>query len=185
MLRGLVIALCLVALGTAEINAAPPKAPAPPKGFQWVGSTEIGCLFLKPDGWHVKKEKAGDTEALFITKENIETEGKFTTGFSANVIARIRRKTGMPPSRYMARLVEELSEGHKVLLDLPPKKPGRITGYVLRTQDNELVVHHYLLADDQTDKLYITYFESPVAEWESAQKYWEPMMGKIIWEFPK
>lgn len=185
MLRRLVFVLCLIATGTSETNAGSPKLPAAPTGFQWIWSPEMGGGFLCPDGWHAKKEKKADTEALFITKENIDTEGKFTTGLTVNVISRIRRKTGLPPSRYMPRLLAENAQGKKVLLELPPKKSGRITGHVLRLQDDVLVVHHSLLADDQTDKLYVVSFESPVGEWESNKKYWEPMLGKMAWEFPK
>jgi hypothetical protein len=37
------------------------------------------------------------------------------------------------------------------------------------------------MADNQSDKMYLVFFESPVGEWESARKYWEPMLANIAW----
>ncbi len=67
MLRRLLWGLCLAMIAIHQVEAAPPKVPAPPHGFRWVGAPEMGCFFLQPDGWFAKKERKGDTEALFIT----------------------------------------------------------------------------------------------------------------------
>jgi hypothetical protein len=117
------LVLCCVALGATGLIAEQPKLPKPPSGFKWQWNDEVSGGFLRPNGWYVKSVKQEDTIGLFITKENIDKEGKFKTGLSINVIPRIQKKTGMRASEYVKQFLAESAEGKKVLLDLPPKKP--------------------------------------------------------------
>ncbi len=85
----------------------------------------------------------------------------------------------------MAGFAERTAKGGKVLVNQPPKKPGRISSHVLRLQSNSMMIHYFLMADDKTDTFYVVSFESPVDEWDANQKYLEPILGQMIWDIAK
>lgn len=66
------------------------ELPAPPAGFSWKEVPEIKAAFLMPNGWHFKQAVQGETLGLFITQENIDERGRFTTGLTINVFQKSR-----------------------------------------------------------------------------------------------
>ncbi len=155
----------IVTLGiAASVDAAEPKLPKPPDGFQWQWCKEIRAAFLLPKAWHFKYEKRGETHGYFITREEIKgAKGKFNTGLSVNVIPGISKKTK----------------------DKPPKSRGRLKTFGCRVKKDGSVVHSLLIANDEDDKLYLVLFESPEKEWKDDWKTGDTIMKKLYFEFPK
>jgi hypothetical protein len=77
---------CIIFDGQAKAD----EIPAPPVGFTWFVSANKVGTFLKPDGWFVKEEGAKSDKALFITKENIGENKRFSTGLSVNMIPSVK-----------------------------------------------------------------------------------------------
>lgn len=177
------LSLLLIACA-ANAVAAQPDLPAPPEGFSWHWNEEIRGAFLKPNGWHVKEEKRNETLALFLTKEDIATEGSFTTGFSVNVVPGVGKKSGGKASDYGRSFVREaIQDKENVLVVLPPVDRGRLKTFGCRIKKDNTIIHYFLIADDETDRLYITFFESPAAEFETAWKKGEVILKKLFFQF--
>src|ERR1700739_1579271 len=96
--------LILSAMLFAQSLAAMPF-PTPPAGFTWQEIPELKTAFLKPDGWFFKREEQKGTLAYFITKENIDKDGRFQTGLTVNVF-RIKKDSAVERGK---RIVQEFA----------------------------------------------------------------------------
>lgn len=54
----------------------------PPEGYSWETFFDNRMLIAVPNGWHTKQAKKGQEEAVFISKEDIDSNGQFFTGLS-------------------------------------------------------------------------------------------------------
>lgn len=171
----LFVLLILVGCATTTSNDAATPTPEAsslpaPDGFSWhIASNGVGA-FLKPDGWFVKEESQEETNALFITKENIDTDGVFLTGMSINQINNLSTVSKLAPSQYAAFLISKVAKGKEVL------KSGVVEGnpldmHVVRIlSDNAgvpTVIHYLSFGLDSKDQMYVINFESPESEWEA------------------
>jgi len=158
--------------------------PDPPGGFTWVEFDAGKSAFLKPDGWHLKVESKNGTEALFITKESIESEGRFDTGLTVNYISGVKAKTGVIASQYAQAFLSRAEDKHTRLKSFKSEIGENITGFGLRVRlDREpaQIVHYFLVADDEADSLRIIMFESPGASWESAWVIGQQLLKGQMW----
>ena len=149
--------------------------------FQWVESGLGDSEFLKPKNWFVKASYQKGHYALFISKEEISKDQNFTTGFTLNFNSHISKKTGSTPSEYAKQWIENVPKlkNKKVIV-----KPWEFTNNILkafgiRVKDNEKIVHYMLVANDNTDSLFIMLFESPLKEWEEEWKIGNKIMNNL------
>lgn len=166
-------------------GAADTELPAPPAGYSWASFTETKSAFLKPDGWFVKKALKGDVWGYFITREDIDKSGAFTTGLTVNIMPGVPKKKGMSPTQCAKELVGVMAQSKEVL-----KKPwstdlGPFKGYgvVLLNRDpqgGDYVTHHLAIGNDTTGTLYIIVFEGPSASWEATWKIGEPILKRFL-----
>jgi hypothetical protein len=153
--------------------------PTPKKGYTWAKCSDIKGAFLQPDNWHFKKDKKGDTFGFFITKEEIGTNGQFTTGMSVNVIPNIPKKKAASPYDFACQYREAARQSVKFAnewnKDLGPFKS---VGFVFNKDDKKgaFTVHTLLIANNKTGTLYLVLFEAPTAEWVETWKIAEPML---------
>jgi hypothetical protein len=159
--------------------AQDPELPPPPKGYTWQKCPDIKGAFLRPNGWHFKKHKQGDTLGYFITKENIKETGEFLTGMTVNVIPNIPKKKSMSPYKFAESYRDAARTAVKFSKEWDKDMgPFRSLGFVVDKQheDGQFRVHHLLIANEKTGTLYLVLFEAPVAEWDAAWKIAEPML---------
>ncbi len=159
--------------------------PTPPTGFEWVEAPEIKGAFLKPNYWHFKKHKQGEIKGYFITKENIDEKGSFTTGVTINVIPGIPEKTNVSPTQFAAAFIKEASDSRKII-----KTPWRHSmgpfnafGVVLQNSDpikGDYNTHNLVISNDQTGTVYMVIYEAPVTNWETSRKTGEVILGKLF-----
>ncbi|MCP4552154.1 MAG: hypothetical protein GY834_08990 [Bacteroidetes bacterium] len=160
-----------------------PSLPAAPSGFDWITSTNGIGSFIKPNEWFLKEEKSGDTNALFITKENIATEGKFITGLSVNQINYFSKTQSVKPSQYAKAYAAKIAASDEVLKngvvkgDFPDMNIMRIKGI---NNGVPTIVHHISIGMDAKDQLYLLIFEAPESEWEHETKHSSPMLNFFI-----
>ena len=177
-----VLTLILLGCQNAKIKNTSSE-PSAPSGFNWYKSNQGIGSFLKPDGWYIKEEKNGNTNALFISKEKIGTVGSFKTGLSVNQINSWSSSQTIKPSNYAKSYAAKISTTGKIL------KKGTIKGnfpdmHVVRVIGNNkgvsTIVHHIIIGMDTKDQVYIISFESPEASWEKEMKHGGPMLNYFI-----
>src|SRR5262245_60135183 len=112
------IAASLLLASATALPETPAGFPAAPAGFEWYVFTEGNTACLRPLDWHVKTEVKGDTAAMFISKEDIDKEGEFKTGFTLNVASNVLKRSGQSPSQfaqaYLDGILERLPDAKKI-----------------------------------------------------------------------
>lgn len=160
-------ALIIFVLGSTCL-ADQPKLPKPPAGYQWQWCPEIKSAFLKPDGWHFKKWSHKGKDAYFITKEDIDEKGEYSTGLSVNVLTHMPRFTGMPPSEYAERFVAQMEKADLKSFSKWRCDSGPFKGLGCRYAGDVHTSNNVLIANDKTGTLFIVMFEAPTKEWDEA-----------------
>jgi hypothetical protein len=144
--------------------------PAAPPGFTWhIADNGVGT-FLKPDGWHVLEETKGNTNVVFITRENIEKHGKFVTGFTVNQVIAYSSSSSIKASEYAKLYIQKIIDKYEVVSSGVVKN-GPIDMNVARVKgDNagvETIAHHIAIGMDDSDELYLISFQAPASEWDA------------------
>ena len=172
-MRVLIVFISLTLVGTVPCAFPADRQQASfadaPSGFEWYVFEAGDSACLRPLEWFVKAEVKGDTAALFMSKENIDKEGKFETGLSLNVIRKSHAKTGKSPSQYARAYLDELVSAHDDAqrFENPPQDgmPGIGATYLDQKASPPVVIYTFLLADDASDILRIFILEAPQREW--------------------
>lgn len=157
------------------------KLPPPPDGFKWEWCEEIKGAFLKPDGWFVKKVNKGDTFACFISKEKIEGDKQFKTGFSCNVLKKLGDK--IPPMKFAIGFREDARSTNKFENEWTKDMgPFKSFGFLYTKDDpqGKFTVHNLLIANEKIGTLYMITFEAPTNEWAEAWKKGEPILAQLM-----
>ncbi len=159
--------------------------PTPPTGFEWVEAPEIKGAFLKPNNWHFKKHKRGKIKGYFITQENIDEKGSFTTGVTINVIPDIPEKTNVTPTQFAAAFIKEASDSRKIIKAPWRRSMGPFNSFGVVLQNSDPVkgnynTHNLVISNDQTGTAYMVLYEAPVINWETSWKTGEVILGKLF-----
>lgn len=175
--RRLLFAGALAAWPRARAAEAPAGLPPAPAGFTWIVARNGVGTFLCPQGWFVKEESRGDTDALFITKQDIAATGRFTVGMTIDRIARVSRKAGSA-SAWASGMAASLAKRREVL------RSGVVKGAagdmnVLRVRDAAagVILHYITVAKDAEDAAWLLIFEAPEAEWDADERVSRPMLN--------
>ncbi len=111
----IVTLLFIAGCKTNPTNQSDSGLPQSPSGFSWLESINGVGSFLKPEGWFVKYESKDKTNAVFISKKNIETNGRFQTGMSVNQLNNWSQSNSSKPSQYAAAFAAKMSSTGKIL----------------------------------------------------------------------
>lgn len=167
------------------VPADSPQLPAPPSGYTWEWSVEMKAGFLRPEDWHVLKETKNQTQALFITQEQIhrkDQEKGFQTGLTVNRIPGAGQKFGGLASQFAAAFVHDATKVmQNVLTVIAPQELApsiNMRGY--RVQQDGAITHTVLVCDDRVDLTYLVIFESPRDNWDTAWRIGEPIIQKMM-----
>ena len=173
LLSILILLFCL-----ASVKADNPPM-SPPEGYTWAQCPEIKGAFLKPNGWHFKSGKQGDTLGFLITKEKIEPKGEFTTGMTVNVIPNIPKKKSVSPYVFARQFRDSAKKTVRFTKEWDKDMgPFKSIGFVYSRNDKAgaFTVHNLLIANNKTGTLYLVMFEGPSAQWPEIWKIAEPML---------
>lgn len=177
----LIISLALFSLSTS-IAAELPDAPS---GYEWVRCGDNKMGLLKPKKWFHRERTKGDTETHAVSVENSRKNGIFDTGLTLNIMKHVDKKFGAPPSVFAKKFVERACAEKTVLLDVfskPPMGPFKSYGCRIKSRQDDdipIVIHYFVLANDQTGTVFIYQFEAPADRWNKAWKTGEFLMQKI------
>jgi hypothetical protein len=159
------------------------QLPPPPGGFTRQHFKEIKAHFLKPTGWFIKHERKDDTEAFFLTKENIAQDRFFTTGLTLNCLRDLRKRTGKTPSADAAALAEQAASDY-LLTERSSSQQGpfKIVKFrydFLPPTQMKITIQQVLVANDATSTLYLLTFEATKASWAEEWKIGELMLDQM------
>jgi hypothetical protein len=174
-MRGLSLLTFLVAL---LVNAVPAtERPAAPPAFTWQEIPELKAAFLRPEGWFFKREEDKGTLAYFITKENIASGSEFQTGLTVNVFLH-KKDNAVDTAKYYIDQLAAKKHGEKWSKDAGPFKEF---GCLIKDTDSSgtIVSQMLMVANPQTNTLYLFIFESPESEWNSAWKIGKQIMDAL------
>ncbi|WP_309020942.1 hypothetical protein [Pelagicoccus sp. SDUM812003] len=182
MIRLLSIILTLLAIPLL----ASTELPTPPDGYSWKPILEGQSALLIPEGWHFKSQHGKSTDGFFVSKEDIEKEGKFDTGLSLNLIRDVKKSTQYTPTQYSIGMMSQIEKEKEVLL-VDSKDAGPFKAITIRYRDvkqglPDVVIHNLFIANDQTGTLWFYMFESPEREWESAWKIGDTILSHLLIE---
>jgi hypothetical protein len=169
----------------SHLAVAQEKMPSPPDGYTWERQFETKSAFLRPNGWFYKKIRQGENWSYFITKENIDKEGRFLTGLSVFIQPKFFKKEASSIPGSIQSFFEELSQSGKVVIPFFKKENGPFVGggIVIRKEDAKegaYIVYTLLLINRQTGGMYNLIFEAPAKDWDKAWVIGEPMLKKFM-----
>jgi len=154
-----------------------------PNGYTWQESKKARIAIPLPSGWHVKEEDNKGTIGLFLSKEDINAEGSFMTGYTLNYIEQFTEKAKSGPAKYAVRFIMEAQKKGEIVKESWVNEIAEgITGFGLRYRDlaktPTVLIHYFLIADENEDSLRIIIFEAPESNWDEAWKHGELMLSK-------
>lgn len=178
------LAACLVnCKSTTESNndVREVSLPEAPVGYVWYEAKNGAGTFLQPHGWHLKEEVKEGVSALFISKENIETTGRYLTGLSINKIESFSKTQNSQPNSYAKQFVSEIKQSGEVIKQTVVK--GNFPDMnIVRVNLNEknAIVHYISIGDDKKDIFYLISFEAPEQDWSTEFETAKPMLNFFI-----
>lgn len=155
--------------------------PTPPGGYTWEACPEINGALLRPDGWHFRKQINGDNRAYYISKEDIESEGEFTTGLTMVSLVNYGNAYGVSAVEFAKDYVKNAAKVSHIRKAPWTNRMGPFVahGVIVTTPDlmkGDFVSHHLVIANEETSTVYIVIFESPVDDWAAMKVLSEPML---------
>lgn len=156
----------------SRLNTLPRK----PSGFEWKGVPELNLIVLIPNGWFFKSEDRKDLglEGFYITKENIDEVGRFSTGLTVYIYRDFKdhdeaesfAKTLLVNTSQLST-TKNIIGGWDYNANAAIFHHLRIEGeFSNETENNKNKILHYIsLAHKNT--VYLVIFESPMSEWET------------------
>lgn len=181
-LRAFLSIVLVATLGLGVAVAAKPELPEAPDGFEWKRIKRAKMAFLVPDGWHFKSVEQGKALAYFITKENIDDVGRFETGLSININRRLEGVDAVAYAReFVAGMIAENTRIDDWTTDSGVLKGfGCLTRNAVEGEDVSIVMHTLAIGNEETNTLYILFFESLAEEWDRAWEIGERMLRMFV-----
>jgi hypothetical protein len=166
----------LLATNCFTSKVASQDLPPAPDGFTWQKLEEIEAAALLPKGWFFKKERKQNTLAYFITKENIDKEGKYETGLTLQAFKQPQKTTA---EELAGAIILGYSE-RKELQRSWKTSAGVLSGWgyeaKFKAADGKMtIVQGMIISNPKTKTFYFMLFESSEGKWEDALK-----IGRII-----
>lgn len=167
-----------------------------PEGFSYHEVPQMRASFVKPDGWFFKYVEIGNTQAAFISLEQITTDTPFNTldeveesnrgfrtGFTINAFARIPRPH---IAAFLAISTNPaiISEGPIEAINGSPFiiYQGRFHSSLLAQSRGFEPRKFYLesIGNILTHTVYISMFESPELDWDRYEETGRLMMERKV-----
>jgi hypothetical protein len=157
----------------------------PPEGFGWEKLEEINARFLRPEGWFLKIDTAGEGISYFITRENYAAEGQFQVGLSMSVRKRPNDSTAMPVFELCRNMIGDRISKHEVVtsweaISGPTLKGNGCLARVPTAAGGRSVVIYLAMGSSKTNTLYLLSFEAPEQLWAGYQELGRTMMTQFV-----
>lgn len=156
----------------------------PPEGYTWWLCQPTHTALLKPDGWHTKTEVQQGALRYYISKENIDEQGEYTTGFMVKVMPMVDQRLGKPATEIQSLLITQLMKDKQVLAGPSRFEAGPLIMYhvILMNEDvgnGDFIAFNLVVANNKTGTLYMIVFEAPADQWDQAWKIGQPIIENL------
>jgi hypothetical protein len=186
------LATLFLALMTSVV-AAPPEGtadtlPPAPKGFAWREVDDLRSAFLVPSGWYFKRGAPGSAAALFITRENIDEQGYFDTGLSLNVFERADAGDAVERARQYIASRKAAAEKSSGVMEVRAGKHVSLRCATTNVDPNDkrrFRMVSLAVANTETQRLYVLWFESLEEQWEEQWKIGEVILDGLQLDRPE
>lgn len=177
----------------SEARAQDPFPPLP--GFSWVRLDDLHASVMVPDGWrHHTKNAPGVLVIHAFSGESLDTNGMFSTGFSAFSYVPPKGLADPPLytrrlMHYLARSIETKSDINAILHKTGYAKQGfEILALRHRNAPSDktpIVVHSIYVGELATGEVRQFMFESPESTWVDAWKQGQTILRSLALDVPK
>jgi hypothetical protein len=140
---------------------------------------------LVPDGWHYKEVINGDVQSCFVSKEDIDAAGKFTTGVSVYVRSDVTKNLKKNRAAAILAMCSDAfsKEGHVFDgFQSQLRGHGLVANYRYVDEtvpDKRITVFNVLMEDAANDQMVQVVCEAPVGDFDAMMKTLNPMLEKI------
>lgn len=152
-----------------------PLVPEIPAGFEWKILPEKNIAVVIPDGWFYKEETRTELnlDGVYITKENIDEGGRFSTGLSVLIFKDFENNDeaekfafNMFRDHSTSQTTKEILNSWDYATDVCVFHHLRIRAeYPYETPENKNKIVHYSVCV-ANNSIYWTVFESPENLWD-------------------
>jgi len=149
--------------------------PEKPSGFEWKFVENVRMAVLIPNGWFFKEEKRflPTQEGFYVTKENLDKVGRFSTGFTVFMFGGFEGLEEADEYAMNLQTTHINLETTKNVIDAWDTKTDLTTIHHLRiegefpyeTDENKHKIIHYGTFAYE-DRAYLWIVESPTSVWE-------------------
>lgn len=140
--------------------------PEPQSGFKWIAFKNV--MLQRPAKWSEYKTDKVYTSSI----ESVAKSGKFEIGITINQVDNVSKRKGISASQYAVIYMEAFKKdknNKKIKLTF-----GQYNGYntaIFRYRNapknlTPIIVHKFILANDEKDHVMVITFESPEKQWE-------------------
>lgn len=162
------------------------ELPPPPSGFSWIRMPKAMAAALKPDGWFDKTANTDDAVTYMISKESLDTQETFGTGFTLIAVKDIQSKSGLPAIMFPFAMAKEIEEDNEsTVIQMKDISQGPFTSVMVKYENHPenlppIIIQKAIIANESTNSVYIIIFEAPKDEWAEAWKTGEVMLKKYF-----
>lgn len=181
-----IIYILLAAFFSLAWSGQVPAPSSSPSGYTWQSFKDIKARGLKPDGWKFHRKKIDEKVIYRIVKD--KSKRCFLTGLTINAIKDVTRKTKLSAQLYAAYYIYDYQKASSKVLNTWNSIEGPFVRYgcevvkpikEISTQ-YDFHIKVAVIANRETDTLYVILFGTPEKEWESYRDIQDMLMGNII-----
>ena len=151
-----------------------------PDGFSVQQIAGFPLAVLIPEDWYFLQEQSQGVDAFFVTRESIETHGRFSTGLTVNIIQQDLETIDVDASAsgYIEAQASAETTTQVILSDQVKSNDGSLHLYLLVVEATlpvdpkdpvpspEKTLLYQAIADLKTGLIYLMIFETPRETWE-------------------
>jgi len=168
-----------------------PLLPEKPSGFEWKFVDAVRMAVLIPDGWFFKEEKRflPIYEGFYVTKENLDIAGRFSTGFTVFMFSEFesfeeadKYAMNLQTTHINLETTKNVIDAWDTKTDLTTIHHLRIEGeFAYETDESQHKIIHYGTFAYK-DRAYLWIIESPASTWEQEfNDFLGVMFDRSVW----
>jgi hypothetical protein len=167
----------------------------PPPGYVVQELDYLGGCILRPDDWHYRCIYKNGTLVFQIAKEALSSDKQFETGFTINVVPGVSKKTGIRPSLYAQKFIDDKLKSSVLVFREPTsqiKEPAFVDGVCTRDavmikEEMEIfgkkqvfMIGYTIYSYDEPDFIVIMLFGTPVSLWEESAEIYKTITQDVF-----
>lgn len=141
---------------------------ATPEEFVTQVMEPTGGKILRPKDWFYREAHEGPKYSWTLSREDVEGEGHYDTGFRIQCFNKVKEGTGLTAKEFVMKFVQGKKEGEaQVLAECEPKDQGLFTRMCLETEEGPFhILYSLFWGSDDMDVAVIAIAGTPRELWD-------------------